>query len=134
MTRRRKRTHHPAKMQSAQKLPPGGISMILKRLAIRTGKWLLQFLWQQVKWWLWIGGFLAGSYLAMYLHYMWVGAILLWVAILIAIGWFMQLIKYEEHDYSDRSSRPRESPIEIQQKEMQEDIDRYQREQEDHHA
>lgn len=110
------------------------MSTALKRLARRAGARVLRFVWRQVRWWLWIGGFVAGSYLAMYLRYMWVGVILLWIAIFVAVAWFMQLIRYEEREYEDRSGKLRESPIEIQQKEMQEDIDRYQREQEDRHA
>jgi hypothetical protein len=134
MTRHSKRKYRSKKMQSISNVSSGNIGAVLKHLAVRAGRRILRFLWRQVKWGLWIGSFLIGSYLAMYLHYMWVGVGLLWIAIFIAVGWLMQLIKYEEHDYSSRSGRSRESPLEIQQKEVQEDIDAYQREQEDRHA
>jgi hypothetical protein len=110
-----------------------GIGAVVQRLAVRAARHVLRFLWRQIVWWIWIGGIALGGYLiVMHTHYTWIGGIMFCIAFGVAICWFMDLIHYEDGgDYSDRPARPRESSLERQQKEVQEDIDRYQREQED---
>lgn len=104
----------------------------LQRLGRRAAQRLLHFLYKQLLWAAWVGGIsLAGYLIAMHTRYTWVAAGLFCVAFILACCWFMDLIHYEDDGYTERSSRRRESPLEQQQKEVQEDIDRYQREQED---
>ena len=98
-------------------------------------KWLFRFLWRQIKYCLWIGGFLVGGYVALqFFHQFWVGSIMFFIAVVIAVAWLMSFFDSEAwatDGYDDRFRKSRESPFEVQQREFEEDMNRYQREEED---
>jgi hypothetical protein len=133
MAQRKRKTS--SKKSRAQTPPRRGIGPALQRLAARAGRWLLRFLWRQVKWWLWIAGFAGAGYAAVQMRYPFVGGILFWVGIIIAFAWLCNLFRVRGYDddytYDDRSSRPRENYIEQQRQDFEDDMNRYQREQED---
>ncbi len=101
-------------------------------------KWLYRFLWRQLKYCLWIGGLLAGGYVALeYFHQFWVGSIMFFVAVIVTVAWFLSFFNSEtwtNDGYDDQSRRHRESPHEVQRREFEEDMNRHQREEEDRHS
>ncbi len=100
-------------------------------------KWLLRFLWRQVTYYLWTGGFLLGGYVALeYFHQFWVGSIMFFIAVIIGFAWLLSFFNSDTwtgYSHDDHRRKPRESPFETQRREFEEDMDRYQREQEDRH-
>lgn len=98
-------------------------------------KWLTRFLWRQLQYCLWAGGFFAGGYIIQqYFHQYWaVGSVMLFIAVMIGIAWILSFFNSDTWS-SDTSSKHRENPFEVQRREFEEDMNQYQREQEDGHS
>lgn len=100
-------------------------------------KWLTRFLWRQLRYCLAAGGFFAGGYIIQqYFHQYWaVGSVMLFIAVIIGIAWILSFFSSDtwSSDSYDSGKR-RENYSEVQQREFEEDMHRFQREQEDRHA
>ncbi len=98
-------------------------------------RWLYRFLRRQVFYCLWTGGLLVGGYAALeYFHQFWVGSIMSTIGVIVAVAWFLSFFQSEtwtNNSYDDQPSKRGESLYEVQQREFEEDMNRYQREEED---
>lgn len=59
------------------------------------------------------------------------------VAVVIGVAWILSFFSSEtwsSDGYDSQSRRPRESPFEVQRREFEEDMNQFQREEEDRHS
>lgn len=100
---------------------------------------LLRFLWEQVKWAAAVGTAVGAAYVAYRTRLpWWVSSILLWVGILIIVGWALRLLSmlfgsdgdHHKPQYDDKPKK-RQTWREREEEAWQEMHDAHQREEED---